>query len=270
MSGILAGSGASGPEGRGVAPAASLVGVKVIDSRAQSSLGLIAQGIQWAVENRATYGIDAINLSIGDPTGCGDGTDVASQAVDAAVAAGIVVITAAGNSGPANCTIKSPAAAESAMTVGAMADTGAGGFSHAWFSSRGPTADGRIKPDISAPGVLVVIAGARWRLHRGQRDERGGAVRHRRRAADAAGQPGLTPAQIKDAMRAHRDRLGQAGPRRRVRLRAARRLRRAARRRRAARDAARGTGPPPVDRDARARGSVTATSRWPMPASRSR
>ena len=67
-----------------------------------------------------------INLSIGDPTGCGDGNDVASQAVDAAVAAGIVVVAAAGNAGPANCTIKSPAAAESAITVGAMADTGRG------------------------------------------------------------------------------------------------------------------------------------------------
>ena len=53
-----------------------------------------------SVEHRALYGIDAINLSLGDPNGCGDGTDVASQAVDAAVAAGIVVVAAAGNSGP--------------------------------------------------------------------------------------------------------------------------------------------------------------------------
>jgi serine protease AprX len=69
---ILAGSGASGPEGRGVAPGASLVGVKVVDSKAQSNLGLIAQGIQWVVENRQRYGIDLINLSIGEPKGCGD------------------------------------------------------------------------------------------------------------------------------------------------------------------------------------------------------
>lgn len=156
VSAVLAGSGASGPEGRGVAPGAALVGVKVIDGSGQSSLALIAQGIQWAVENRALYGIDAINLSIGDPAGCGDGTDVASKAVDAAVAAGIVVVAAAGNAGPASCTVKAPGAAESALTVGAMADTGAGGFSQAYFSSRGPTADGRIKPDISAPGVNVV------------------------------------------------------------------------------------------------------------------
>ena len=158
VSSVLAGSGAGGAEGRGVAPAAKLVGVKVIDQVGMSSLSLIAQGIQWVVENRATYGIDAMNLSIGDPVGCGAGTDVASQAVDAAVAAGIVVVAAAGNAGPANCTVKSPGAVESALTVGAMADTGAGGFSQGFFSSRGPTADGRIKPDISAAGVNVPMA----------------------------------------------------------------------------------------------------------------
>ncbi len=158
VSSVLAGSGAGGAEGRGVAPAAKLVGVKVINQVGQSSLSLIAQGIQWVVENRATYGIDAMNLSIGDPVGCGSGTDVASQAVDAAVAAGIVVVAAAGNAGPANCTVKSPGAVESALTVGAMADTGAGGFSQGFFSSRGPTADGRIKPDISAAGVNVPMA----------------------------------------------------------------------------------------------------------------
>jgi serine protease AprX len=158
VSSVLAGSGAGGAEGRGVAPAASLVGVKVVDNIGMSSLSLIAQGVQWVVENRATYGIDAMNLSIGDPVGCGSGTDVASEAVDAAVAAGIVVVIAAGNHGPANCTVKSPGAAESALTVGAMADTGAGGFSQAFFSSRGPTADGRIKPDVSAAGVNVPMA----------------------------------------------------------------------------------------------------------------
>jgi serine protease AprX len=201
VSSILAGSGAGAPEGRGVAPAAALVGVKVIDGNAQSSLSLIAQGIQWAVDNQERYGIDAINLSIGDPNGCGDGTDVASRAVDAAVAQGIVVVTAAGNSGPANCTIKSPAAADSALTVGAMADTGAGGFSEGWFSSRGPTADGRIKPDISAPGVNVVMPAI------------GGGYGPQSGTSAAAPfvtgaallmleeNPQLTPRQIKDAMR---------------------------------------------------------------------
>jgi Subtilase family len=65
---------------------------------------------------------------------------------------------AAGNDGPGTCTVGSPADAKDALTVGAMADLGANGFYQADFSSRGPTADGRIKPDVSAPGVDVESA----------------------------------------------------------------------------------------------------------------
>lgn len=211
VSDILAGSGASGAEGRGVAPAAKLVSVKVIDDKAQSSLGKIAEGIQWAVEHRAQYGIDLINLSIGDPTGCGAGTDIASQAVDAAVAAGLLVIAAAGNSGPDPCTVKSPGAAESALTVGAMSDLGAGGFTNGWFSSRGPTLDGRLKPDLSAPGVNVVVA-----TPSGKHEPQIGSSAAAPFVAGAAllmlqAEPALTPAQIKAAMTATAIDFGPVG-----------------------------------------------------------
>jgi serine protease AprX len=153
VSGVVAGD---GPDNlSGVAPGSALVGVKVVDADANSSLSLIAQGIEWVIANRARYGIEAINLSIGDPTGCGDGEDVASQMVDAAVANGLVVVAAAGNDGPATCSIKAPAAAAGALTVGAMADPGAGGFRMSALSSRGPTQDGRLKPDVVAGGVEI-------------------------------------------------------------------------------------------------------------------
>ena len=109
VSGILAGSGATGADGRGVAPGAALVGVKVLDRYAQGSLAGIAAGIQWAVEHREEYGLDVINLSIGDPRYCGSGQDVASQAVDAAVAAGIVVVAAAGNQARSRAPSRTPA-----------------------------------------------------------------------------------------------------------------------------------------------------------------
>src|SRR3989442_15348773 len=93
-------------------------------------------------------------MSRGD-TGCSEGTDPQSQRVNSAVTAGIVAVVAAGNSGPATCTISTPAAAADAITVAAMADvapgasaTGscgalpAGGFYLACFSSRGPTLGG--------------------------------------------------------------------------------------------------------------------------------
>jgi serine protease AprX len=109
------------------------------------------------VANRDEYGIEAINLSLGTE-GCSDGLDATSLAVNHAHDQGLVVAVAAGNSGPGRCTIGSPGAAEDAVTVGAMADTGVGGFFQAYFSSRGRTADGRIKPDVSAPGWQISSA----------------------------------------------------------------------------------------------------------------
>ena len=144
---------------RGAAPGAALVGVKVLDAAGSGTMADVTAGIEWVTANKDRYGIEAINLSLG-ASGCSNGTDVESLAVDKAHAAGLVVAVAAGNAGPGTCTISSPAAARDALTVGAMADMGANGFKQAYFSSRGKTLDGRIKPDVSAPGVSVTSADA--------------------------------------------------------------------------------------------------------------
>ncbi|MFQ5859638.1 MAG: Ig-like domain-containing protein, partial [Anaerolineae bacterium] len=66
----------------------------------------------------------------------------------------------AGNSGPWKCTVGSPAAAANAVTVGAVADPGEGGVNVPYWTSRGPTVDDRIKPDVVAPGVNIMAAEA--------------------------------------------------------------------------------------------------------------
>ncbi len=64
---------------------------------------------------------------------------------------------AAGNLGPAKQTIGSPGAAEGVITVGAAEANGAPSVPRvATFSSRGPTGDGRAKPDLVFPGVGIV------------------------------------------------------------------------------------------------------------------
>jgi hypothetical protein len=68
----------------------------------------------------------------------------------------LLFVVAAGNSGPSSGTIGSPGNAKNALTVGALGH--AGSTNVAGFSSRGPTADGRIKPDIMAPGTNTVSA----------------------------------------------------------------------------------------------------------------
>jgi serine protease AprX len=84
-----------------------------------------------------------------------DGSDPLSQAVNSAVDSGIVAVVAAGNSGSDAGTVSTPAAAERAISVCAMRDVGELGWSLAPWSSRGPTVDGRIKPDICAPGYKI-------------------------------------------------------------------------------------------------------------------
>jgi serine protease AprX len=141
----------------GVAPGAGIVAAKVLDAQGGGSMANVTAAIDWVVQNKDTYGIEAINLSLGT-AGCSDGTDTTSVAVDNAAAAGLLVAVAAGNEGPGTCTVGAPGSARGAITVGAMADTTERGFSVASFSSRGPTADGRIKPDVVAPGVNITSA----------------------------------------------------------------------------------------------------------------
>lgn len=96
-----------------------------------------------------------MSLGTADPS---DGRDALSLAVNGAVEAGIIAVVSAGNWGPDAYTVGAPGAAEEAITVCAMRDPGEMGWSLAYFSSRGPTLDGRIKPDICAPGVRISSA----------------------------------------------------------------------------------------------------------------
>jgi serine protease AprX len=159
VSATLAGEGDARPDllYRGVAPGAALVGVKILDSAGNGSSAGLINALQWVVANKSLYGIEVVNLSLGTP-GCSDGADADSMALAAAHDAGLVMATAAGNEGPGQCTVGSPGAAPKALTVGSMADMGPLGFFQAFNSSRGKTADGRVKPDISAPGYQITSA----------------------------------------------------------------------------------------------------------------
>ncbi|HEY3528742.1 MAG TPA: S8 family serine peptidase [Nocardioides sp.] len=164
---IAAGDGVGGPSAAtfvGVAPGATLYAAKVLDSSGSGPNDVVAAGVQWCA---GQSGVGVISMSLGDTAG-GDGTDAVSQTVDAAVTAGKVVVVAAGNSGDMPETINAPGTATGAITVGAVSDysSPAGTDRHddgiwlAAFSSRGPTVDGRTKPDISGPGVSVTAAQA--------------------------------------------------------------------------------------------------------------
>lgn len=154
---IAAGTGAaSNGKYKGMAPpGAKLVGIKVLGGDGSGSISDIINGVDWAVQNKDKYGIKVINLSLGSSQSS-DGTDSLSQAVNNAWDAGIVVCVAAGNSGPDKYTVGSPAAASKVITVGAVDKYDV----ITDFSSRGPTADNRLKPEVVAPGNWIIAARA--------------------------------------------------------------------------------------------------------------
>ena len=154
VAGILAGQGDGDWTLRGVAYGAALVAVKALASNGTGSTSTIISAVNFCITNKTKYHIRVLSMSLGS-SGSSDGTDALSAAVNAASDAGIVPVVAAGNDGPASGTIGSPAAAAKAITVCSLADPGENGFSISPFSSRGPTADGRIKPDVCAPGTNI-------------------------------------------------------------------------------------------------------------------
>ena len=113
-----------------------------------------------AIEAAVSDGMNVINLSIGEPE-ISPRNDVVAKAVDAASAAGVVVVAAAGNEYGENGrgSVGSPGSAASAVTVGASssASTASGKVRIASFSSSGPTPYGLLlKPNVSAPGLNVI------------------------------------------------------------------------------------------------------------------
>lgn len=108
--------GAAG-EATGVAPDVEFVAYKVLDRNGGGSLANILAALDEATDPFNLDRPTVINMSLGNSTG--DGTDLLSQAVQEATDAGYVVVTAAGNTGPGERTIGSPASAPGAITVGA-------------------------------------------------------------------------------------------------------------------------------------------------------
>ncbi|MFA4965770.1 MAG: S8 family peptidase [Thermoleophilia bacterium] len=146
---------------RGVAPAADIVGIKVLDASGQGRASAVIAGIVWAIVHKDEYGIRVLNLSIGsNPVGPVE-MDPVARAVEAAWKHGIAVVCAAGNEGdfgPGG--ILSPGNSPYVITVGAS-DTrqtaSLGDDAVAAYSSVGPSLyDEYAKPDLVAPGNRLI------------------------------------------------------------------------------------------------------------------
>ena len=164
----------------GMAPRCKLLSLKVLDDDGRgngmgrsSSIMAAIQYIQTLNGNGKRLLVHGVNLSVGydfDPEWFACGQSPLCVEVDRLVRSGVVVVVAAGNSGYGfaqsaeqgvvsaglDLTINDPGNADLAITVGSTHRDMPHTYGVSYFSSKGPTGDGRMKPDLLAPGEKIV------------------------------------------------------------------------------------------------------------------
>jgi subtilisin family serine protease len=160
----------------GMAPACRLISFKVLDKHGKgpvSNLIAACEQIQEINGNGRYIRIHGVNMSVGydfEPSWFACGQSPLCVEVDRLVRSGVVVVVADGNTGygwnqsafrgamPAgmDLTINDPGNAEAAITVGSTHRDMPHVYGVSYFSSKGPTGDGRLKPDLVAPGEKIV------------------------------------------------------------------------------------------------------------------
>lgn len=164
VAGVCCGNGAlSCGKYSGIAPQANIVSLKALNGLGEASADKILNAMEWVYNNHRQYNIKVVCMSFGsEPLGF---NDPIMAGADALWQEGIVVVAAAGNSGPEYQTIKSPGVSSKIITVGGFDDNRLSQeefdehyFEIAEFSSRGPAFQ-RFKPDLIAPSVDIVSCG---------------------------------------------------------------------------------------------------------------
>jgi subtilisin family serine protease len=191
---VIAGQGGyQSPNTTGIAPGASLFDLKVLNNQGVGKLSDLLVALDWVLHHHRRLGIRVVNMSLATDSAESAHFDPLARAVRSLTAAGITVVTSAGNFGLAAGretygTIASPGHEPSAITVGSVNTRqtlvrAQHSINH--FSSRGPTrgsawydskhmpasftvqrayrkADNLLKPDLVAPGNRIAGARSDW------------------------------------------------------------------------------------------------------------
>jgi len=160
----------------GMAPLAKLLNIKVLNDDGTGSASAAIRALEYLRKlNDAslTIRVDGANMSLGypfDPQSYGCGYSPLCQEVTRAVESGLIVVISCGNWGYGKTmmasgeqapvtvvsSITDPANTDAAVTVGSVHKRSPHRFGVSYFSSKGPTADGRMKPDLVAPGEKII------------------------------------------------------------------------------------------------------------------
>ncbi len=135
----------------GVAPESSIIGIKVLDDEGSGQTSWVMEGIEAAVKE----GADIINLSLGSLWD-GAGMSPDSKLVNELTFKHNILFSVAAGNSFVNFSIGSPGGANGAITVASNSIKIPVPGVVSTFSSKGATSDGRIKPDISAPGGNIM------------------------------------------------------------------------------------------------------------------
>jgi serine protease AprX len=156
---------------RGMAPQCKLISMKVLEDDGRGKASSVIEALA-EVQKLNDFGrrivVHGVNLSLGYPFmpewfACGQSPLCVE--VNRLVKSGVVVVVAAGNSGYGSSaglprTIDDPGNAEYAITVGSTHRDMPHMYGVSYFSSKGPTGDGRLKPDLVAPGERILSCAA--------------------------------------------------------------------------------------------------------------
>lgn len=161
----------------GMCPDLELLDLRVLDERGESDEFTVLAALQFVRHlnsNKAKPVVHGVNLSmslIHNVMNYACGRTPVCEECHRLIAAGTVVVAAAGNAGHASfltsegasdgyraSSITDPGNADQVITVGATHRNRAFTYGVSYFSSRGPTGDGRVKPDLVAPGEKITSA----------------------------------------------------------------------------------------------------------------
>jgi serine protease AprX len=170
----------------GIAPRTKLLSLKVLDEKGDGLVSSAIAAIGY-IQELNEYGrllrVHGVNMSLGyefDAEWFGCGNSPLCVEVNRLVRSGVVVVVAAGNTGfgvsmsaakggvrtGLDLTINDPGNAEMAITVGATHREAPHQYGTSYFSSKGPTGDGRLKPDLIAPGEKILSCAAGSKLEK--------------------------------------------------------------------------------------------------------
>ena len=163
----------------GIAPYAKLVSLKVLDDQGKGSSMNVVRALEYVrtqINGQKLMRVHGVNLSVGyefNAKWFACGQSPLCVEVNRLVRSGVVVVIAAGNTGYGilssvqrqtsvgfPMTINDPGNADLAITVGSTHRDMPHTYGVSYFSSKGPTGDGRAKPDLVAPGERITSCGA--------------------------------------------------------------------------------------------------------------